>query len=72
VLAEREEVSDSEELSVELTLGDPVSDLEPELDTLADHESYEALDNPLMLGLTVPLLEWVAVGGGLLIDTEFV
>jgi hypothetical protein len=72
VLAEREEVSDSEELSLELTLGDPVSDPEPELDTLAEIDAYETLDNPLMLGLTVPLLEWVAVGGGLLIDTEFV
>ena len=72
MLAEREEVSDSEELSLELTLGDPVSDPEPELDTLAEIDAYETLDNPLMLGLTVPLLEWVAVGGGLLIDTEFV
>ena len=43
-------------MPVELILSEPVSDPEPEPDPDADHESYDALESPLMVGLTVPLL----------------
>jgi hypothetical protein len=67
-----DELTEDDDIPLELILKEPISESEPDAEPDALTDPCDTLANELIVGLKVPLLEWVDVGGGLEIDTEFV